>query len=120
MGSGDVKLPEDVQPALAAGDLEAMERLVVGIEDFLADALALLSEQDRALLVDYYGLEDVASGTATPPELHTDEARRVALRQARLRFSETLESLLTGAIQERRSDRQALEEALALVRGAVA
>lgn len=99
-------------------NLEALERIAAEIESYLSDALALLPEQDRALLVDHYELEGL--GGARPPkpaELRTEEARRVALRRARRRFSRMLESLLAGALEHEPTRQETLEEALRIVRG---
>ena len=120
MKCGEPDWSQDLESHEATEDLEVLEKLVAKIESYLIDALALLSEEDRALLVNHYALEGIPASTSwKAPELHTEEARAVALRRARLRFNETLESLLTGAIQHQPPDREALEVALRFVRAKV-
>lgn len=120
MARGDAKLPDEIESLPTPEELQVAERVVEGIEDFLSDALALLSDQDRDLLVAHYGLEDVAPRTPSYAELRTEDARDVALQRARRRFNKTLESLLRGAIRHERGDREALRKALAFVRGEAA
>lgn len=100
-------------------DIQDLVPLAASIEDLLNDALELLPDHDRALLVEHYGLDEFGYTSEARPRFRTERGRELALRRARLRFNRALETLLTAELEERRGERN-LEEALLLVRGRVA
>jgi hypothetical protein len=93
--------------------------VVAMIEQYLFAALLSLSEQDQDLLVQTYGLDDMADPTR--PRVAIDfvsaSARRGAVYRARTRFSKHLEAMLVAALDLQKAERTHLEAALRIVRG---
>jgi hypothetical protein len=93
--------------------------VVAAIEQYLFAALLSISEEDQDLLVQTYGLDDMADPTR--PRVAIDfvsaSARRGAVYRARTRFSKHLEAMLAAALNLQKSERTRLEAALRIVRG---
>jgi hypothetical protein len=99
--------------------LEFWMDVVREIEHCMFPAILSLSEKDRDLLAQAYGLAEMndpshASQTRTFP---SENSRRAALSRARTRFSKHLESLLVTALEVQERERCILEAALRIVRG---
>jgi len=99
--------------------LEFWMDVVREIEHCMFPALLALSEDDRSLLAQAYGLDEMSdpSTTIRPRFFPSESARRAALYRARGRFSKHLESMLNTALEVQQRERCLLEAALRIVRG---